>query len=65
MLGHSHANKLYLHMVDKVDTALSYGKELILYSFLQDMSEGKGSSLQLIYNAHTAFLLCRKTLRPS
>ena len=41
-----------------VDTAFSYERELIVCSFLQDFSKGKGSSLQLICNAHTAFLLC-------
>ena len=45
-------------MFDIVDTALSYERELVVCSFLQDFSKGKGSSLQLIYNAHTAFLLC-------
>ena len=44
-------------MLDIVDTALGYEKELIVCSILQDFSKGKGSSLQLIYNAHTAFLL--------
>ena len=41
-----------------VDTAFSYEKELIACSFLQEFSKGKGSSLQLIYNAQTTFLLC-------
>ena len=50
--------KLYLHIFDKVHTAFSYKRELIVYSCLQDFSKGKGSSLQLIYNAHIAFLLC-------
>ena len=45
-------------MFDIVDTAHSYAKELTVCSFLRDLSEGKGSSLQLIGNAHTAFLLC-------
>ena len=45
-------------MFDKVDTALSYETELIVYSFLQDFSKEKGSNLQLSCNAHTAFLLC-------
>ena len=45
-------------MFDIVDTPFSYERELIVCSFLQDFSKGKGSSLQLIYNAHTAFLLC-------
>ena len=45
-------------MFDIVDTAFSYERELIVCSFLQDFSKGKGSSLQLICNAHTAFLLC-------
>ena len=41
-----------------VDTAFSYGREWIVWIFLQDFSEGKGSSLQLICNAHTVFLFC-------
>ena len=44
-------------MFDIVDAAFSYERELIVCSFLQDVSMGKGSSLQLICNAHTAFLL--------
>ena len=52
-----HAKKVYLHMFDVVDTAFNYERELIFCLFLQDFSKGKGSSLQLIYNAHTAFLL--------
>ena len=51
----SHAKKLYLHMVNIVDTALSLDKELIICSFLQDISKEKESSLQLICNAQTAF----------
>ena len=39
-----------------VDAALSYERELIVCSFLQNFSMGKGSSLQIICNAHTAFL---------
>ena len=45
-------------MFDIVDTAFSYEGKLIVCSFLQDIPKGKGSNLQLIYNAHTAFLLC-------
>ena len=45
-------------MFDTVDTAFSYEVELIVHSFLQDFSKAKGSRLQLICNAHTAFLLC-------
>ena len=45
-------------MFDIVDTAFSYERELIVCSFLQDFSKGKGSSPQLICNAHTVFLLC-------
>ena len=44
-------------MFDIVDTALSYERELIVCSFLQGFSRGKGSSLQLICNAHTAFFI--------
>ena len=44
-------------MFNIVDTAFSYEREMIVCSILQDFSTGKGSSLQLICNAHTAFLL--------
>ena len=47
-----------------VDTVLSYERELIECSFLQDFSKGKGNSLQLICNAHTAFLLWRAGMVP-
>ena len=50
--------KLYLYLYDIIDTAFSYERELTVCSFLQDFSNGKGSNLQLICNAHTAFLLC-------
>ena len=40
---------------DIVDTAFSYERELIICTFLQNFS-GKESNLQLILNAHTAFL---------
>ena len=50
-------------MFDIVDTAFSYERELIVCSFLQDFSKGKGSTLQLIYNAHTVFLLCGAELK--
>ena len=43
---------------DIVDTAFNYETELVVRSFLQDFGKGKGSSLQLICNAHTVFLLC-------
>ena len=43
-LIHSHAKKLYLNMFDMVDTAFSYEKEWIICSFLQEFSNGKGSS---------------------
>ena len=55
---HSHAKKLYLHIFETVDTTFGYERELIVCSFLQDFSKGKGSKLELIGNAHTAFLLC-------
>ena len=45
-------------MFDIVDTVFSYKREFIICLFLQDFSKGKGSSLQLFCNAHTAFLLC-------
>ena len=44
-------------MFDMVDTAFSYEREMIVSSFLLDFSKRKGSSLQLICNAHTEFLL--------
>ena len=59
---HNHAKKLYLHMFDRADTAVSYKRELIVCSFLQDFFKGKGSSLHLICNAYTAFLLCEAEL---
>ena len=45
-------------MADILDTIFSYERELTVCSFLQNFSKGKGSGLQLICNAHTAFLLC-------
>ena len=54
--------KLYLRMFDIVDTVFSYERELIICLFLQDFSTGKGSSLHLICNAHTTFLLCAADL---
>ena len=45
-------------MLDVVDTAFHFERELIVCSFLQRFFNGKGSSLQLIYSAHNAFLLC-------
>ena len=44
-------------MFDIVDTAFCYERGLIVCSFLHDLSKGKGSTLQLICNAHTVF--CR------
>ena len=46
-------------MFDIVDTAFSCKREMIVCSILHDIFKGKGNSLQLICNAHTAFLLCR------
>ena len=45
-------------MFDMVDTAFNYEREFTVCSFLQDFSTGKGSKLQFVCNAHTAFLLC-------
>ena len=53
---------MYLHKFDIVDTLFSNERDLIACSFLQDFPKGKGSSLQIIYNAHTAFLLCEAVL---
>ena len=42
-----------------VDTAFSYERESIVSAhLLQDFSNGRGSSLQLICNTHTTILLC-------
>ena len=49
---------MYLHMLDIVDTYFSCERELIVCSFLQDFSKGKGSSLQVICYAHAVFLPC-------
>ena len=51
-----------LYMIDIVDTAFNYERDLIICSFLQDFSKVKGSSVQLICNAHTAFILCGAVL---
>ena len=42
-------------MFDIVDAVVNYERELIVCSVLKDFSEG--SSLKLIFNAYTAFLL--------
>ena len=44
-------------MVDIADTAFSNERELIVCSFLQVVSKGKGSSLPIICNAPTAFFV--------
>ena len=49
-------------MLDIVDAAFSYEKELIACSFLQNFSMGKGSSFGLICNAHTAFCEAERAL---
>ena len=49
--------KLYFHVCDISDTAFSYEREFREKKLQWDFSEGKGSDLQLICNAHTAFLL--------
>ena len=54
---------LYLLMFDIVDAAFSYKRELIVCSFVQDFSKGKGSSLPLICNAHTAFFTLWSRIR--
>ena len=42
-------------MFDIVNAAFSYERELIVCSILYEFNKGKGSSLQLISNAYTAF----------
>ncbi len=44
-------------MVDKVDTAFSYGRALIFCLFLQEFSKVKESSLHEIWNADTVCVL--------
>ncbi len=44
-------------MFDMVDTAFSYGREMIVCLFLQESLKVKESSLYEIQNADTAFLL--------
>ena len=55
---HSHGKRLYGHIFDMVDTAFSYCRALIVCYFLQESSKVKESTLHVICNAHTAFLLC-------
>ena len=43
-------------MFDIVDTAFSYGREMIVCLFLQESSKVKESSLHEIWNADIAFL---------
>ena len=52
------AKKFVFTHVYRIDTACSYKRELIICLFLKGFSKGKGSSVQLICYAHTAFLLC-------
>ena len=49
-------------MFDVVDTAFTNESELIVCSFLQKLFYRKESSLKLICNAHTVFLLCGAVL---
>ena len=45
-----------------IDTALSYERELIICTFLQDFSKGKGSSLPLTCNTtYCVFTLWGRT----
>ncbi len=45
-------------MADMVDTVFSYWRALIICQFLQESSKVEESSLHVIRNAHTTFLLC-------
>ena len=45
-------------MFDKVDTPFSYGRGLIVCSLLQKFSKTKESTLHVIGNVDTAFVLC-------
>ncbi len=53
---HSHGKRLYVHMFDMIDTALSYWRALVVSNFFRNL-EVKESSLYVIWHAHTAFLL--------
>ena len=56
LLQSTYILKSYIYTYfDIVDTAFSCERELMVCSFLQDFSKGKGSSLRLICNANTAF----------
>ena len=50
-------------MLLNIYIAFSYEREMIVYLYQHDFSKGKGSSLQFICNAHTAFLLCRADIQ--
>ncbi len=47
-----------IDVFDMVDTVFAYSKALIICSYFQESSKIKESSLCVIWNAHTAFLLC-------
>ncbi len=49
-------------MFDIVDTPFSYGRGLIVCSSLQGFSKTKESTLHVICNVDTAFLLCEAYL---
>ncbi len=46
-------------MYDMTDTDFSYWRALIVCSFLHESSKVTESNLYVIWNTHTAFLLCR------
>ncbi len=47
-----------MFMFDIVDTPFSYWRGLIVWSSLQSFSKTKESTLHVIWNANTVFLLC-------
>ncbi len=55
---YSHDKRLHGHMFDVVDAAFSYWRALIVCYFLLESSKVKESSLYVMWNVHTAFLLC-------
>ncbi len=55
---HFHTKRLYVHLFDIVDTPFSYRRGLIVCSSLPEFSKTKESTLQVIWNVDTAFLLC-------
>ncbi len=52
-----HTKRLYVHMFDIVDILFSHGRGLVVCSSLQEFSKAKESTLHVIWNVYTVFLL--------